>query len=166
MRRGGYFSTPSTIFSKELYINASAEKYNSQFSLFEDDPTWYTMIKYGAEVNFVEDNIVLYRIHNFSISNSGVSNIRFMKELKNLIYNYYLESKGIEKIYLWFRMHTSIPKYLNFSLYVNKIVSMYRKIKVKGDSEFIDFKRRVEELIVQEENYYKDILEETQKYHI
>lgn len=166
MRRGSYFNTPSTIFKKKLYLEAAAEKLNSQFSMFEDDPTWYSMIKYGAEVMFIKQNIVLYRMHDQSISNSGTKNERFMKELNNLVQKYYMESKGIEKVYLWFRMHPNIPKYLNFSIYVNKLLFMYRKKKVKGDCKYIELKKRVGELIVQEDKHYKNILQEAQKYQL
>lgn len=62
IRRGCYFNTPSTIYTKSLYDASKAEQLNGLFTLFEDDSTWYSMIKHGADVKFVPQNIVLYRV--------------------------------------------------------------------------------------------------------
>ncbi|MDY4992763.1 MAG: glycosyltransferase [Succinivibrio sp.] len=66
---GGYFVTPSIFLSRNL-INEKCIKFMRQFFLFEDDPTWYMVLKNNKNisVNFINSVKVIYRV------NSGVSN--------------------------------------------------------------------------------------------
>ena len=164
MRRGSYFNTPSTIYSKELYNKSNAELFNKRFTLFEDDPTWYSMIKEGANVAFIPQNIVLYRIHNQSISNSEKKNNKFTYELNKLIKIYKRDAKGVEKLYLWFRLHDNIPKYLDFSIYINKFIEIYRKKNVVSNREYIKFKKDVDLIVNRENKFYIYIKAQANKY--
>ena len=164
MRRGSYFNTPSTIYSKQLYNESNAEKINKEFTLFEDDPTWYAMIKNGAEIVFIPQNIVLYRIHNQSISNSGKINVRFHNELDKLLRIYKKDAKGLEKLYIWFRLHSNIPKYINLSIYINKFLEIYRKKKVVNNIEYVRFKKKVDLIKQRENTYYSYITSQIDKH--
>lgn len=90
--------------------------------------------------------------------------MKFIRELKKLIGIYSKDTKGIERIYLWFRMHPNIPKYLNFSIYVNKFLEIYRKKKVAETEEYIELKKNVDRIKEREERHYRQIIYEAQKY--
>ena len=70
-RRGCFFHTPSTLFTKQLFNSANCVEAIQGFFLFEDDPTWYSMLKKDStEIKFIDKGIVLYRIHDKAVSNA------------------------------------------------------------------------------------------------
>lgn len=163
-RKGRYLHTPSTIYTKQLFVNAGCEKNLEGYRLFEDDPMWYSMIKNekNLEIEFVPQGMVLYRMHNQSVSN--VPNPIFRNDQKRLREQYLAETKGFEKLYLLIRMHASkLPMYLNLSLYIDKLVNMKRKQACKKDPGYQVFKEKIEQQIVKEQKFYDAIMENISK---
>lgn len=163
-KRGRYLHTPSTLYTKNLFLNANVEKNLEGYRLYEDDPMWYSMIKNekDLEIEFVPQGMVLYRMHNQSVSNAP--NPMFQRDKKRLREKYLAETKGFEKLYLLIRMYSSkLPMYLNLSLYIDKLVNMSRKQACKKDPGYQLFKENIEKQIVQEQKFYDSITENITK---
>lgn len=159
-RRGRYLHTPSTIYTKQLFVNADCEKNLEGYRLFEDDPMWYSMIKNekNLEIEFVPRGMVLYRMHNQSVSN--VPNPIFRNDQKRLREQYLEETKGLEKLYLLIRIYFSrMPMYLNLSLYIDKMNNLKRKQACKKDPGYQKFKESIDRQIVREQKFYDSIIE-------
>lgn len=156
--RGGYLHTPSTIYSKELYINSGAERLNCQFRLFEDDPTWYSMIKNtpNVQIIFKPEIYVLYRISNKSVSNNGDATHvakEFSNELQKLHEIYEKASKGWQKIYQRSRLKQG-NKFLSWYRYVNKADTIYLNLLKLFSPKFKKFYREIERETSREQEYY------------
>lgn len=163
-RRGRYLHTPSTLYTKQLFVNADCEKNLEGYKLFEDDPMWYSMIKNekNLEIDFVEQGIVLYRMHNQSVSN--VPNPVFREDLNRLREQFYADTKGMEKVYLKLKMFTNQwPMYLNPGAYVNKYINMKRERVVKKDAGYQKFKKKIDEQVIEEQKFYDAIMAEISK---
>lgn len=163
-KRGRYLHTPSTLYTKNLFVNAGCEKNLEGYRLYEDDPMWYSMIKNekDLEIEFVPQAMVLYRMHNQSVSNAP--NPMFQKDKKRLREQYLAETKGLEKLYLLIRMYSSkLPMYFNLSLYIDKLVNMSRKQACKNDLGYKQFKESIERQIAQEQKFYDSIMEQISK---
>jgi len=157
-RRGRYLHTPSTIFTKKLFLDADCEKNLEGYKLFEDDPTWYSMIKNEKDlkIEFVPQGIVLYRVHNHSVSN--VPNPVFRKDMKRLREQYLGDTKGLEKLYFMIRIIThGMPLYLRPGLYIDKFINEKRKQKCKKDPGYLHFKEKIEQQIKEEQKFYNRI---------
>lgn len=157
-RKGRYLHTPSTLYTKQLFVNADCEKNLEGYRLFEDDPMWYSMIKNqkDLEIDFVPRGIVLYRMHNQSVSN--VPNPIFRSDQKRLREQYLQETRGLEKLSLLIRMHTSHwPMYVNPGLYIDKLVNMRRKQVCKKDPGYRLFQEAIEQQIAEEQKFYDSI---------
>lgn len=162
-RKGCYFHTPSTIFKKKLFLTADCKNELVGFRLFEDDPTWYAMMKNqkDIEVQFIESSIVLYRIHDKSVSNTV--NPVFQVELDKLHERYLKDTKGLEHLYWTFRESKSIPKYLRLDKYIDKFVFCKKAIYCQFDREYYMFKGMVEEKIKKEQQFYNNIIDMVKK---
>lgn len=70
MMKGGFFNTPSVLYTKGLFEKSGSRLLLPYFRLFEDDPTWFSMIKNvdGLKIEFSSDVVVLYRFHSASVS--------------------------------------------------------------------------------------------------
>lgn len=159
-RKGKYVHTPSTLYTKKLYENAKCEKNLEGYQLFEDDPMWYSMIKNekDLEIDFVEQGMILYRVHDQSVSNAP--NPIFAKDMKRLREQYLKDTKGLEKLYLMIRMKTNgWPLYLNPGLYLDKFMNMKRERIVKKDLGYQAFKEQIEQQIRDEQKFYDGIME-------
>lgn len=156
-RKGCYFHTPSTIFSKELFLNSRCKEELEGFRLFEDDPSWYAMLKNqkDIEIEFVDSSIVLYRIHNKSVSNT--INPVFQVELDKLHEKYVMDTRGLEHLYWVIRENKKIPKYLRLDKYIDKIVLCKKAIYCYLNKDYYIFKRSIEEKIVREQQFYNNI---------
>ena len=123
MRKGGYLHTPSTIYTKQLYSNAHCREMNEKFRLFEDDPTWYSMIKNtdALSLEFSFDSLVLYRMHSGSVSNT--INPVFLEELHRLNKIYMKDTKGFEKFLIKCKDESYGKRFTLFNLF-NKISSL------------------------------------------
>ncbi len=166
-RRGCYLHTPSTLYQKQLFINADCERALEGYRLFEDDPMWYCMIKneQDLEIEFVTKGIVLYRMHNQSVSN--VPNPVFRNDLKRLREQYLRETSGFEHFYCWIQMHSkNLPIYLNPGLYIDKLINIRRKQICKKDQGYQLFKEKIERQIAEEQKYYDAILETISKENV
>ncbi|MCI9336576.1 MAG: glycosyltransferase family 2 protein [Lachnospiraceae bacterium] len=129
-KMGFVISTPQTLYSKELYTDSNARALNSKFRLFEDNPTWYSMIKNISDLDIIYAiyPVVLYRISEKSISNQiGKVNNAFQNELYKL-HDQYIQDGGLfDKIY--FRsLRSNAPKFFNFSKYIDKIFFFYCRL--------------------------------------
>ena len=163
-RKGKLFHTPSTLYTKQLFTDAKCEYELDGYYLFEDDPMWYSMIKNkkDLEIEFAEQGIVLYRMHNQSVSNSP--NPIFAKDMKRLREQYLKDAKGLEKIYLLVRMKTNgWPLYVNPGLYLDKIMNMKRERICKKDPGYQALKEKMEQQIKEEQKFYDAIMEEISK---
>ena len=159
-RKGKYIHTPSTLYTKQLFVNAECEKNLEGYHLFEDDPMWYSMIKNekDLEIEFVDQGMILYRVHNQSVSN--VPNPVFEKDMKRLREQYIKDTKGLEHLYLVIRMKTSKwPLYVNPGLYLDKFMNMKRERICKKDSGYRVFKEKIEQQIREEQKFYDEIME-------
>ncbi len=158
-RRGRYLHTPSTLYTKQLFKNAECERNLEGYRLFEDDPMWYSMIKNekNLKIDFVPQGIVLYRMHDQSVSN--VPNPVFRNDQKRLRDQYLQETKGLEKAYLLIRRYTGHwPLYVNPGVYIDKLINMKRKRVCQKDPGFSQFKERIEQQIAEEQKFYDGIL--------
>lgn len=155
MRKGCYFHTPSTIYGKDLYYNAGCCDLNSKFRLFEDDPTWYQMIKNTDDLKivFVDEVIVLYRMSNTSISNSGIKDNPFSKELRQLSLIYELDSTGLEKLYFKSK-NSCLPKFLRFDKYIDYINKIRYKAYCTKSEEYSFLIKRIKQIMMREQVHY------------
>lgn len=159
-RKGKYVHTPSTLYTKQLFVNAACEKNLEGYQLFEDDPMWYSMIKNekDLEIEFIPQGMILYRVHDQSVSNAP--NPIFAKDMKKLRQQYLQDAKGFEKLYLVIRMKTNgWPLYINPGLYLDKFMNMKRERIVKKDSGYQTFKEQIEQQIKEEQRFYDRIME-------
>lgn len=157
-RRGRYLHTPSTLYTKTLFQNAECRKNLSGYRLFEDDPMWYSMIKNEKDlrIEFVLQSIVLYRMHDQSVSN--VPNPVFREDLNRLREQYLAETKGFEHFYCWMQVHgKKLPWYLNPVIYVDKLLNMRRKQVCKKDPGYEKFREAIERQIIEEQKFYDEI---------
>ena len=158
-RKGKYVHTPSTLYTKKLFVNTECEKNLEGYQLFEDDPMWYSMIKNEEKlaIEFVQQGMILYRVHNQSVSNAP--NPIFAKDMKKLRQQYLKDTKGVEHLYLMIRMKTSDwPLYVNPGLYMDKLMNMKREYICKRDPGYQAFKEKMEEQIKKEQKFYEGIL--------
>lgn len=164
-RRGKYLHTPSTLYTKELFVNAKCEENLEGYQLFEDDPMWYSVIKNtdNLEISFVEQGIVLYRVHNQSVSNAP--NPIFAKDMEKLRTCYLQDTKGLEHLYLLIRKKTSEwPLYVNPGQYLDKWVHMKRARVCKKDPGYRTFKEKMEQQIRTEQKFYDMIVKRVSDY--
>ena len=160
-RKGKFVHTPSTLYTKQLFVNAECEKNLEGYQLFEDDPMWYSMIKNekDLEIEFVEQGMVLYRVHNQSVSNAP--NPIFAKDMKRLREQYLKDTRGLEYLYLLIRMKTSEwPLYVNPGKYLDKFMNMKRERICKKDPGYQAFKEKIEQQIKEEQKFYDAIMAE------
>lgn len=157
-RKGKFIHTPSTLYTKQLFVNTECENSLEGYQLFEDDPMWYSMIKNEKDlkIEFVEQGMVLYRVHRQSVSN--VPNPIFANDMKKMREQYLQDTKGMERWYLWIRMKTSKwPMCMNPGLYMDKLMNMKRQSVCKKDPDYLKFKEKIEQQIVEEQKFYDSI---------
>lgn len=157
-RRGRYLHTPSTLYTKKLFEKTGCRKSLEGYRLFEDDPMWYTMIKNEdqLQIDFVPKSIVLYRMHDQSVSN--VPNPIFRKDLNRLRQQYTEETKGLEHVYCWFQLHgQKLPFYLNPVAYFDKLLNSRRKKVCEKDPGYAKFQEKIERQIAEEQKFYDEI---------
>ena len=93
-RRGRYLHTPSTLYTKQLFVNAECEKNLEGYKLFEDDPMWYSMIKNMKELEIDFMDCFLQRckvlgdrlIHEI-ITVSEIQNLFLQTRLQQTVHN-------------------------------------------------------------------------------
>ena len=111
------------------------------------------------EIEFVEQGMVLYRVHNQSVSN--VPNPMFAKDMEKLRQQYLKDTRGLEHLYLLIRMKTSKwPMYVNPGVYLDKLMNLKRKRICKKDPGYQMFKEKIEQQIKEEQKFYKRLFEE------
>jgi len=122
------------------------------------------MIKNEEElaIEFVQQGMILYRVHNQSVSNAP--NPIFAKDMQKLREQYLKDTKRLEHLYLVIRMKTSSwPLYVNLGLYLDKFMNMRRERICKKDPGYQAFKEKIEEQIKAEQKFYDAIMAEISK---
>ena len=163
MRRGNFLHTPSTIFTKKLYQESGCHNLNKKFRLYEDDPTWYSMIRNNNDlsIKFKNECIVLYRLSEKSISQDQVYGSPFIEEQDRLMNIYEQDCHGMEKLYIKDRKKHFRPKYLRISRYEAWLRIRRNKILLRKDKGFKKFKQHMDKIIEREQAYYnKYIIED------
>lgn len=80
------FITPEACLNREYY-DEGCLKFISNFSQFEDDPSLYYILRHNiVNYSYINEAMVLYRVHNKSLSNGEEtsSSIKFIDDLHNL----------------------------------------------------------------------------------
>lgn len=140
-RKGYIISTPQTLYRKSLFTDSEAEGYVKQFRLFEDNPTWYSMIKNvdDIQLTFSANNVALYRISEKSVSNSSRGVSPFKKELFRLYQDYIRDGNLYEKIYFRSAI-SSLPKLFMLPEYTTRLFylrcAVYAKCHRRAYGEF------------------------------
>ncbi len=170
MRQGCYIHTPSTLFSKRLYEKSGCENFNRQFKLFEDDPTWYSMMKNmdGLRIIFQSTPIVLYRIHPGSISNTkSNAKSQFDIDLESLRGIYVDDAAGWEKALLRAETITDgLPKLLSVRKWKQFAALVKNHLRSSGNAAFDEFRHNIENSIVAEQSFYDSICAKAAPYKI
>jgi len=159
-KMGHIISTPQTLYHKRLYDESQANDLNSQFRIFEDNPTWYAMFKNidDLEVVFSTNNLVLYRISEKAISRGSAIKPAFKEELDRLYSIYLLDSDFIEKLYFK-SIIKNLPKFINFSKYANEW--LFFKCKVYSlihKNEYLEFERQIKKQLKDGISHYQRII--------
>lgn len=157
MKRYRYFHTPSTLYTKQLYDQSNCRKLNMKFRLLEDEPSWYSMMKNNSslDVRFYDKSIVLYRLHDNSVSNGKKKDkSEFDLELLKLFSFYYEDAKGLEKIYWLLKKHDiHILEKIDW-----KLKRMYAFVKYGKSKEFHEFLKVVNENVKKQKMFYDEIV--------
>lgn len=152
--RGRFFNTPSVLYSKEIVEESNARDLLKEFRLFEDDPTWFSIIKNvnKFELEFTSSTYVLYRVSNVSVSNNTMSENPFFMELNKLHKKYKKEANWFTKLLIYFQDST-LPKFLRFDLYYKKVREAYRKaiVQIKYYNEYNSLIKKIECLTASEQ---------------
>lgn len=160
LRQGGYLHTPSTLYTKGLYEGANCAEQNRQFRLFEDDPTWYAMLKNtpDLDIQFFDKLVVLYRMHQRSVSNAKrTKKNAFDYEMDQLHAIYGREAKGFSRLYWMLKNQTKLPKYLNLSKYYDYLQRRWKVFVARRDADYQKFQRQVDAMVEREQKYYNQI---------
>lgn len=157
--RGRIIHTPSTLYSKSLYNASNAKKYNSKYFLFEDNPTWYSMLinTPESELTFCNRILVLYRISEKSVSNSDSDlNKKFVKELKTLYQEYLNTAKFLDRLYIKSKIMSFDNTRAIFYRVEDKLVNVYCKLycDVIHRKEYIKFNEDYKKMVEIEQKYY------------
>ena len=134
--------------------------------MFEDDPSWYMMIKNNPDlkVYLKMDVLILYRIHNKSVSNSKVKNTLFNEELHQLWKKYYYDTKGMEHVFFWFKLHDFLPRFLRLDKWYNLICKLKYKIFAVTHKEYLEVKNNLKKIALAEQKYYQLIKKKTERF--
>ena len=158
---GFIISTPQTLYDLDLYNDSNAIELNSTFKLFEDNPTWYSMLKNvdDIKVRYLHYPIVLYRLNENSVSNSKTKvNDVFQDELHRLYDIYIEEGNWLDLLYFSAKKKGG-NKLFNLSKYVDTLFDL--KCILFSLSQYSKYKRYAEELeniIEAEKNHLQYIL--------
>lgn len=158
MRRGDFIHTPSNFYSKYAYDKGECESFNSQFMLFEDDPSYYCMFRNNnMTVRFHLEPKILYRYT--SASTSTIPNKVFMNDWYLLQERYYNDVKGFSKLYYYFRKNRQIKFSINPFKFIDRINYLYRIVYVNliDRKGFMHFKKEIDGNIKKVQDYYNYI---------
>lgn len=160
---GGYINTPSTFYKRSLYIKSKCDIHNSQYRLFEDDPSYYAIMKKkGNQIYFFDDFTVLYRIHSQATSTVNV-NSTFYQELICFKKQYIKEESNIlKKLYIFLKFQI-LNKWVNPIVYIEKIQDIFLFIMLSLNPFYKDFQKKIEITIQENQNYYQKIVFKTKE---
>lgn len=157
--RGRIIHTPSTLYLKSLYKASNAKNHNMKYFLFEDNPTWYTMLINvpKSELTFCNRILVLYRISEKSVSNSDSDlNKLFIKELKTLYQEYLNTAKLFDRLYIKSKIKSFDNTGAIFYRIEDKLVNVYCKLycNVFHRKKFREFNEKYIKMVEIEQKYY------------
>lgn len=161
LKCGFLICSPETLYTNTLYDASGAVEYNEKFRLFEDNPTWYAMLKNRVDIDLVFDiePIVLYRVTDNSVSN-GINPI-FQNEMKQLYNIYKREGNYFDRFYFSLKQRSN-PLCKN----VSKIIDhFYKGIFVLYTymhyGEYKVYRSIIEGFLVDENQYLQSIMVKT-----
>lgn len=147
--RGGYFNTPACLLTKRLFKSSSAEELLSKFRLFEDDPTWFSIVKNveNIELHFVKDVFVVYRLSSSSVSHITDKRGPFYTELKLLHNEYKPYANALTRLILMFQ-DSNLPRFLRLDLYFKHFSYLFKRAVVilRHNTEYWQLKERITEV--------------------
>ncbi|MDY4992765.1 MAG: glycosyltransferase family 2 protein [Succinivibrio sp.] len=159
------FITPE-VSVRRKYYNEGCLEFLSQFKQFEDDTTLYYIIKNNPEITlkFIDKPIVLYRIHDKSLSNgmTSVAQLHFISDLYKFRKYEFLHEKNIctKWILFWMLKDLFLMKHL-FDIGNSKYCRMKKKkrdsaiFKAKRNKLFEQFSNNVKKILKQESEHYE-----------
>lgn len=162
MMKGAFFNTPSVLYTKGLFEKSDSRSLLSSFRLFEDDPTWFSMVKNveGLKIEFSSDVVVLYRFHNASVSHiKNKVKSRFQIDKENL-HKIYTETSSIfMKIYLAVQ---DSDCYWLFRLdrYWDHCVNLVRKLFVYVAGDYKKCLEESDRKAIEQQKFYDTLLEQ------
>ena len=68
-----------------------------------------------------------------------------------------LNVKGLEKIYLLSKSSKKIPKFMRIDKYCDKLLALYRKIKLSRNKQFINLKSEMDAIVQKEQEFYDNV---------
>lgn len=159
--RGGFFSTPSALYSKALFEKSNARNFLKKFRLFEDDPTWYSMMKNVEDINllFSFESFVLYRLSNNSVSHNSNKKSPFYSELR-LLHDEYKKNCDFLTRMLLFWEDSNAPRIIRGDLVYKKIRDLHRRRVVlhKYLDEYDLVCSKIKKMINLEQSFYNELI--------
>ena len=120
-----WFSTPSSIYTKELYDSSGCKDYNSQFKLVEDMPSFYRMLQNsGTKVKLFPFPIVLYRVRSTSTSHKK-NNSPYHRDKNKIYRDYVVDARGLWKVIIKSKYFSHLPTALRLSTIYTRIRSLW-----------------------------------------
>lgn len=168
------FITPEACFLREEYSDETST-FVKCFNQFEDDTSLYHIFKNNSEMimDFVLEPMILYRIHNKSLSNGeeSIGTIKFADDLhKFRKYLFKKEKNLFVKLVLGFAICDTFRMKHRFAANISmfRVVANHyakkRKKSVEQQKEYLDYKIRMEKVLEQQIAHMKYIEKQTQEY--
>jgi len=158
VRKSYFIDAPSAVFAKSLYISSRGDLLTDSFTLLEDGPLWYGMIKQNKdlEVEFSTDTISIYRYSEASVNRGkNEAHKRFSKEYKKLHELYMEDTKGFEKRYLKYKgLKHMRSSWLNPAHYFDVFTQVYRLGLAIFDTDFWRLVFEMRERVDEEQKHY------------
>lgn len=168
------FITPEVCFLRYEYSNKTGE-FVRKFNQFEDDTSLYYMFKNNNDMKmkFVLEPMVLYRVHNKSLSNGveSIANIKFLDDLHKFK-KYVLKNEsnlGVKIILIFaiidtFRMKHRFDTKVSFYRNIVNYYAKKRKKDVEKCKEFSEYKIRMQRIMDNEKKHLNVLEQNSQKY--
>lgn len=170
------FITPEVCFLRDEYSDETGN-FVRNFTQFEDDTSLYYIFKNNNKMimNFELEPMILYRVHNKSLSNGeeSIANIKFLDDLhKFKKYLFKEEKRPLVKLIISFIMFDTFRMKHRFSIDISmsKMITNYyaKKTKkyVETHKDFFEYKNRMQKMMEKETEHLKYIEQSTYEYLI
>lgn len=168
------FITPEACFLRDEYSEETGE-FVRCFTQFEDDTSLYHIFKNNNKMimDFVLEPMILYRIHNQSLSNGeeSIGTIKFADDLhKFRKYLFKKEKNPFVKLVVGFAICDTFRMKHRFAANISmfRVVANHyakkRKKSIEQQKEYFDYKIRMEKVLEQQIGHMKCIEKKTQEY--